>query len=53
MLTHVMHENFECLSASAQELAMTIQNDEEPNNLFSCVTIDQRGILSNIHVFFS
>ena len=50
--TH-MHEHFWCLSTSARELAMAVQNDQELNNLFSCVTIDQRGMLSNIYVLLS
>ena len=45
---HVVHDNFVALPANARELALAVQNREELNNLLSCVTTAQGGILLNI-----
>ena len=45
----VVHDNFVTLQASRPELALAVQNDEELNNLLSCVTTAQGDMLPNIH----
>ena len=45
----VVHDNFVTLPANARELALAVQNDEDLNNLFSCVTNAQGDMLPNIH----
>ena len=45
----VLHDNFVTLPTNARELALAMQNDEELNNLLSCVTTAQGNMLSNIH----
>ena len=45
----VIHENCGSIPANARELALAVENDEELNNLLSCVTIAQGSMLSNVH----
>ena len=45
----VVHDNFVTLQASAPELALAVQNDEELDSLLSCVTTPQGDMLPNIH----
>ena len=44
-----VHDNFVTLPVNARELALAVQNDEELNNLLSCVTTAQGDMLPNIH----
>ena len=44
----VVHDNFVILPAKARELALPVQNDEELNNLLSCVTTAQSDMSPNI-----
>ena len=41
-------DNFATFPANTRELALALQNDEQLNNLLSCVTTAQ-GNMSNIH----
>ena len=45
----VLHNNFVALPANARELSLAVQNDEELNDLLSCVITTQGNMLSNIH----
>ena len=45
----VIHDNFESLPANARKLGLAVRNDQQLNNLLSCVEIAQGGMLSNIH----
>ena len=45
----IVDHNFVTLPANARELALAVQNDEDLNNLFSCVTTAQGDMLPNIH----
>ena len=45
----VLHNNFLTLPANARELSLAVQNDEELNDLLSCVITTQGNMLSNIH----
>ena len=45
----VIYDNFGIPLANTRELTLAAQNDEELNNLLSCVTITHGGMLSNIH----
>ena len=45
----VIHDNFGSLPANVRELTIAVRNEEQWNNLWSFVTIDQGGMLSNIH----
>ena len=44
-----VHDNFVTLLVNARESALAVQNGEELNNLFSCVTTAQSDMLPNIH----
>ena len=46
---HVVHDNFVTLPANARELALAVENDEELNNLLSCVTTAQGDMVPSIH----
>ena len=36
---HVIQDNFGSLPANAQKMVLSVRNDDELNNLLSCVTI--------------
>ena len=45
----LIHDNFGSLPGNERELALAVRNDEKLNNLLSCMTTAQGGMLSNIH----